>query len=433
MKTFVSTLREIIETLFVWVGQWLHDPFKNLIGWGVPLVLLGAICFALPPWVGFIASLPVAGILTVKAWFVMNRIRSLEFIDVQKGKDSIALDTPRDRMQRAWFLACLSLNGFFLLSLFFRAFGSLFPNDSMPESLMTYLSFTVLLVVGFLVCYFLSLRWDKTLLRGLTCLIVTLPVFFIIVVVCCLLLSVVVRVFDSIGIPADTMLADGFVWVYNVQTMLGAATDYFLQQDPLIITVSIVFAGLLLLLYTFTVPLYQMKSVTRWMKGISLVALIFSGAVVVFAGSWVSGVQDWVVSHNSQALSNALRSDVIAQQSQYLLSYQSDDLIALIRSLVLPYTVGVFVANGVVAFRRNRAKEECDAVLDKFAAVGSVDESLLPILKKRYVYRGGNLTLWDIALRSLGNNIPLPTPFAPRRLTWKERILGDLENTSEKP
>ena len=433
MKKFVLVLHEILETLFTGMRRWLCDPFKNLIGWGTPLVAFGALCLAAPPWVGLVVYLPVAAVLAIKAMVAIRRIRTLEGIDVQKSKDTIALDTPRDRKQRAWLLACLSLNTLFLCFLIFGAIRSLFPNASISENLMTYLSFMVLLVVGFLVCYFLSLRWDKTLLRGLTCLIVTLPVFFIIVVVCCLLLSVVTRVLDSIGIPADSMLADGFVWLYEVQIVLGVATVYFLQQDPLIITASIVFAGLLLLLYTLTVPLYQMKSVTRWMKGISLVALVFSGGVVVFAGSWVSGVQDWVMSRSSQALSHALRSDVIAQQSHYLLSYRSDDLIALIRSLVLPYTVGVFMANLVVAFRKNKAKEACDAILNGFAATGTVNEAILPALKKRYVYCGGNLALWDIALRSLGHDIPLPNPFAPRRLSWKERILGDLENISEKP
>ena len=36
-------------------------------------------------------------------------------------------------------------------------------------------------------------------------------------------------------------------------------------------------------------------------------------------------------------------------------------------------------------------------------------------------------TLWDIALRSIGHDVPLPSPFAPRKLTWKERLTGELE------
>ena len=90
-------------------------------------------------------------------------------------------------------------------------------------------------------------------------------------------------------------------------------------------------------------------------------------------------------------------------------------------------TVGVFVANAVVAYRRARAKRESDAILDEFAGAGAVDETSLPELEKRYLFFGGRRTLWDIALRSVGRDVPLPHPFAPRKLTWKERLTGELE------
>ena len=95
---------------------------------------------------------------------------------------------------------------------------------------------------------------------------------------------------------------------------------------------------------------------------------------------------------------------------------------------MLPYTVGVFVANGVVAWRKGRAKQVADGILDDFAAAGHVDEAALPEQRKRYLYCGGSPTLWDIALRSIGHGVPLPHPFAPRRLTLKERLTGVLED-----
>ena len=97
------------------------------------------------------------------------------------------------------------------------------------------------------------------------------------------------------------------------------------------------------------------------------------------------------------------------------------------KAFVLPYTVGVFVANAVVAYRRAKAKRESDAILDGFAQSGAADEKALPELEKRYLFFGGRRTLWDIALRSIGHDVPLPSPFAPRKLTWKERLTGELE------
>ena len=78
---------------------------------------------------------------------------------------------------------------------------------------------------------------------------------------------------------------------------------------------------------------------------------------------------------------------------------------------MLPYTVGVFVANGVVAWRKGRAKQTADGILDGFAAAGHVDEAALSGQRKRYLYCGGSPTLWDIAL-----------------LTLKERLTGVLED-----
>ena len=117
---------------------------------------------------------------------------------------------------------------------------------------------------------------------------------------------------------------------------------------------------------------------------------------------------------------------MLDSQSSSLAQYRSDDLIALIKAFVLPYTVGVFVANAVVALRKGKAKDVSNAIIDKFAADGAVDEDELLALKRRYLYYGGSQTLWDIALRSIGHDIPLPHPFAPRKLTIKERITGEL-------
>ena len=117
----------------------------------------------------------------------------------------------------------------------------------------------------------------------------------------------------------------------------------------------------------------------------------------------------------------------MGDKAQALADYRADDLVALVKAFVLPYTVGVFVANAVVAYRQARAKRESDAILDEFAGARAVDEGSLPELEKRYLFFGGRRTLWDIALRSIGRDVPLPRPLAPRRLTWKERLTGELE------
>ncbi|MFR3092124.1 MAG: hypothetical protein ACLTMP_10690 [Eggerthella lenta] len=116
----------------------------------------------------------------------------------------------------------------------------------------------------------------------------------------------------------------------------------------------------------------------------------------------------------------------MGDKARALADYRTDDLVALVKAFVLPYTVGVFVANAVVAYRRAKAKHESDAILDGFAQSGAADEETLPELEKRYLFFGGRRALWDIALRSIGHDVC--HPFAPRKLTWKERLTGSWRN-----
>ena len=170
-----------------------------------------------------------------------------------------------------------------------------------------------------------------------------------------------------------------------------------------------------------------MSSVARWFKGLGLAAVAFSGAAIVFAGAWLVDVQRWAAQGESGQLAHVVDPDLVGDKARALADYRTDDLVALVKAFVLPYTVGVFVANAVVAYRRAKAKRESDAILDGFAQSGAADEEALPELEKRYLFFGGRRTLWDIALRSIGHDVPLPSPFAPRKLTWKERLTGELE------
>ena len=298
---------------------------------------------------------------------------------------------------------------------------------------MTYLMFSLVLFMGFLVFYYLSLRFDTSILRGITSIAVTLPAFFIIVALLSIALSWGMRLLSSLGFSAEGMLQNGFSWLFEVQRILGMATDYFLRQDSMIIAASIVLAAVLLLVYAFTVPFYWMKSVSRWLRGIGLVAAAFGAAVLIFAGVWLADVQRFAEQTSSSQIASALDPGVVGSQAESLSGYKSDDLIALIKAFVLPYTVGLFVANAVVSLRKGRAKTTADGILDTFAAEGSFDEEMLPDLKKRYLYCGGSLTLWDIALRSIGHDIELPHPFAPRNLSIKERLTGKLEDPAPEP
>ena len=230
-----------------------------------------------------------------------------------------------------------------------RAALAVFPGLAEDGVLAPYLAFTAVLLGGFLLFYTLALRFDSSVLRGLTSIAVTLPVFFIVVAVASILLSWAMDVLAGLGVPAEGLLQGGFAWLYEMQRLLGAAVGYFLRQDTLIVGVSIVAAALLLLLYTYSVPLYWLRSVSRWLKGIGVAAAAFGAAVIVFAGVWLADVQHLAEQGAAGHLGAGLDAGVASSQAQAIAQYRSDDLVALIKAFVLPYTVGVFVANGVVA------------------------------------------------------------------------------------
>lgn len=420
---------ERLHALWTRLAAWVKRPYTNLYRIALPMLFFGGLCLALPPWVGLVLFAPLAVILGFKTAFAIKSIVSLDLVSLIDDAGVPCLDTRKDRLQRAWALGCAGIAVAVSLALVLRTVLGTFPQIEIPEAVLTYISFTAVLISGFILFYFLALRFDKSVLRGLTSITVTLPAFFIVVVVASILLSWAMRALAAFGISAEGMLQDGFDWLYEVQRILGMATDYFLKQDSIIIAASIVLAALLLLLYTYSVPYYWMRSVSRWLKGISLVAAAFGAAVIVFAGVWLADVQQFAAESASGQLASAIDSSVLDSQASSLSQYKSDDLIALIKAFVLPYTVGVFVANAVVALRKGKAKTVSDGIIDRFAADGSVDEDELPALKKRYLYYGGSQTLWDIALRSIGHDIPLPYPFAPRKLSIKERITGELEDS----
>ncbi|MBC2889208.1 hypothetical protein H7313_07590 [Gordonibacter massiliensis] len=408
--------------------EWVARPFGSAYRWGVPLVLLAALCLALPAGAGFALFAPFAVAFTWKAVSVSRRIHRLEFVKLVDEGGGAHLETEADRLQRAWVLGCVSVVGLAVALLAFRVAVALVPGAELAGSVALYLGFAAVLLGGFLLFYYAALRFDSGLARGLASIAVTLPAFFVIVALLSVLLSWGMRIVAALGLSAETMIADGFSWVYDVQRVLGSATNYFVQQDAVVIGGSIVFAALLLLLYAYTVPYYWMASVARWFKGLGLAAVVFSGAAIVFAGAWVVDVQRWAAESGGGQLASAIDADVLSSQAASLSGYRADDLVALVKAFVLPYTVGVFVANAVVAYRKAKAKRESDAILDGFAREGSVDEAVLPEREKRYLYFGGRRTLWDIALRSIGADVPLPSPFAPRKLTWKERLTGELED-----
>lgn len=419
-------IKKVIRTAIYRMVDWVRAPYTRLYVVAFVALAWGGFCFALPAWVGLALFVPFVVVIAEKTRHAVRRILSLDLIDVEEQEGRLVLDTQADRMQRSWALGSSVCAVGVLVPLLARAGLEIFPGLAISDSLATYLTFLAVLFGGFLAFYVLALRFDTTWLRGLTSLIVTLPTFFIVVALASILLSWAMRLLSAIGVSAESLLKGGFSWLYSMQDILGTATDYFLRQDAAIVTISIIVAALLLLLYAGSVPYYWIRSVRRWLRSIGIVAAAFGAGVLVFAGVWLSDMQNFMMEGASDHLASALGNGVDAAEA--ISRYSSDDLIALIKAFVLPYTVGVFVATAVVGWRNSHALAIANGILDGFSACQCVSVDDLPAQQKRYLYYGGSQTLWDIALRSIGRDIPLPHPFAPRKLSLEERITGVLQD-----
>lgn len=429
-------MKDIASTARLWAGHavhWAKAPFERLYATALVALAWGAVCFALPSWAGFVLFLPFVAAVGVKTACAVRTILSLSLVEVVEVEGRFELETHVDRRQRAWALGSMSVAVCVAVPLAVRALLESFPGLAISGELATYLTFLAVLFGGFLTFYVLALRFDTSLLRGLTSLTVTLPTFFIVVALASILLSWVMQFLGSVGVSAESLVRGSFSWLYHLQGILGTATDYFLRQDTAIVALSIVVAALLLLLYTASVPFYWIRSVRRWLRSIGIVAAAFGAGVLVFAGVWLNDVQNFVTGDATGHLSTALGSGVADGALRAISEYNREDLIALIKAFVLPYTVGVFVATVVVAWRNAHATSQANAILDEFAARMSVEEATLPLQQKRYLYYGGSQTLWDIALRSIGHDVPLPHPFAPRKLTLQERLTGVLADPAPEP
>lgn len=163
------------------LGAWTRRPFDTGYRWGLPLALYAGLCLALPAGAGLALFLPPALALAVKAVRVSQRIHRLDFVRLVDENGTARLDTETDRLQRAWVLGCIALVGLSAALLVSRAALALLPGAELSGSIALYLGFAAVLLGGFLLLYYVALRFDNGLARGLASIAVTLPAFFVIV------------------------------------------------------------------------------------------------------------------------------------------------------------------------------------------------------------------------------------------------------------
>ena len=393
MSRFATSMKSALRAPARRLVAWVRAPFASLYRVAAAVLAAGAVCLALPPWVGLLLFAPVAAVVGVKVAHAVRAVTSLCYVGVAENREGHpSLDVRRDLLQRSRALGAASVAAGVAVLLAVRAALAVFPGlaGDGGASLPTWRSRRCCWVAS---CRSTPWRCGST------------PR-------CCaaspaspsrcrcssswwrwpgILLSWAMDVLAGLGVPAEGLLQGGFAWLYEMQRLLGAAVGgRFLKQDTLIVGVSIVAAALLLLLYTYSVPLYWLRSVSRWLKGIGVAVAAFGAAVIVFAGVWLADVQHLAEQGAAGHLGAGLDAGLASSQAQAIAQYRSDDLVALIKAFVLPYTVGVFVANGVVAWRKGRAKQTADGILDWLCRRGTCGRGgafraaqALPLLLRR--------------------------------------------------
>ena len=217
-------MKSVLRTSARRLAAWVRAPFASLYRVAAAVLAAGAVGLVLPPWVGLLLFAPVAATVGTKVAHAVCAIASLCYVGVAENREGHpTLDVRRDLLQRSRALGTASLAAGVAVLLAARAALTLFPSHAGDGVLAPYLVFTAVLLGGFLLFYTLALRFDSSVLRGLTSIAVTLPVFFIVVAVASILLSWAMGVLAGFGVPVEGLLQGGFAWLYEMQRLLGAA------------------------------------------------------------------------------------------------------------------------------------------------------------------------------------------------------------------
>ncbi len=153
-----SSLRAPARRLVAWV----RAPFASLYRVAAAVLAAGAVCLALPPWVGLLLFAPVAAVVGVKVAHAVRAVASLCYVGVAENREGHpSLDVRRDLLQRSRALGAASVAAGVAVLLAVRAALAVFPGLAEDGVLAPYLAFTAVLLGGFLLFYTLALRFDS--------------------------------------------------------------------------------------------------------------------------------------------------------------------------------------------------------------------------------------------------------------------------------
>ena len=103
-------MKSVLRTSARRLAAWVRAPFASLYRVAAAVLAAGAVCLALPPWVGLLLFAPVAAVVGVKVAHAVRAVASLCYVGVAENREGHpSLDVRRDLLQRSRALGAASV------------------------------------------------------------------------------------------------------------------------------------------------------------------------------------------------------------------------------------------------------------------------------------------------------------------------------------
>lgn len=244
------------------------------------------------------------------------------------------------------------------------------------------ISFVVFCALVFLPIASISISKNSKILKVVTILLATFYGFFVLFIILTTALIIITGFLNG-NEYTDIQNLFNLFKAENI-ILLGFIVEEYILQIVLFIIGSIV----LLLIFVFYTPPYQLEDLGESLKIANLIIIIISVCIFFYANvSWEK------ISTAIQSISISDYTNIPDEEkkfSNYIERFSKNNVINLGYVLLLPYVLSISIANLIIDIIKRKYKRKAAKALEsiiEYENTGNEDE--LNILKKKFIYNGG--------------------------------------------
>lgn len=230
----------------------------------------------------------------------------------------------------------------------------------------------------------ISISKNKKILKVITILLATFYGLFIMLFIIFIPLALFISYIGKVDFSEFQNLLSNF----KAEDIV--ILSFILETNLLVTIVFIACSIILFLVFIFYTPPYQLDDLTDSLKIANLIVVIVSVIIFYYANvSWekiVSVINDI----NNLEFDASLTSEEDFKFKKFVETFSKSNIINLGYILLLPYVLGITIANLVVDILKKRYKRKATSSLDSLLnSERSLNQNEIELLRKKFVYNGG--------------------------------------------